>query len=785
MATRRGRLRVGWVAALLGPVAAAAVVATMAAPAGSQPELFGEGVISTPDDEQGITFSRDGESAYFTKRTPTTNTAPRLVICVTRRVGGSWRQPRVAPFSGRFNDFGPTISPDGARLFFSSDRPVPGRAPAAGAPPDVDLWVMERRGGEWSEPRDLGAPVDSASVEQNASVAADGTLYFSSDRPGGKGSFDLYRSRLVDGSYTEPENLGELNSEAYDGQPCVAPDQSFIVFASSGRPDALHGGGVVYPRGDLYVSWRSAAGSWSAPRNLGPPINSAASESNPSLSPDGRWLFLSSERSPFTVPMRRRLSARELMAQLSATLNGSGNIYRIATAALRRQVAGAAPTEPPTEPPVEAGPGEAADRTPAPAPRWPAAVLAPIAAAAGLPPYAAAKRLLAPRLFGEGVISTAADEFGGQFTADGRTLFFNRSVPRSQLYTIFVSTFGGGRWSVPEVAPFSGEWRDFDAVISPDGARLYFISDRPHDGRPAREYSVWALDRRPDGSWGEPWRLPEPINPAAGDPLGGSAHFISATRDGTLYFTSTRAGNLGSVDVYRTRLQQGRYTPAENLGPFINGPGWLNLEALIAPDESFLVVSAYGHPDSYGDSDLYVSYRRGGAWLPLQNLGAGINSAARDYSPRISPDGRYLFFASERGLPTDQRSGRFSYRELTSAIRGIRNGLGNLYQVDLAAALPPAPAVRGLERSAPVQGAAIPGAQAPGTGSAVEVAEAERAHAGARDRRRRQLGRRADPGRHLRRRLRQAVQECLVLGCARAVRHGRHAERREQNHRCQ
>jgi hypothetical protein len=701
MRRQRGWRLGAWTAALLGPAAIAVLVARMGAaaaavapaPAGSsEPELFGEGVISTPDDELGITFTRDGDTAYFTKRTPTTNTPPRLVICVAHRTGGRWSEPRVASFSGRFDDFSPAISPDGSKLFFSSDRPAPGRAATAASPADVDLWVMERAGDGWGEPRNLGAPINGPDAEQSASVAADGTLYFSSNRAGGKGSFDLYRSRFAGGRYTAPENLADLNSAAYEGQPCIAPDQSFIVFTAIGRDDALHGAGVLYPRGDLYVSFRRAAGGFGAPRNLGAPINSTAAESNPSLSPDGAWLYFTSERSPFTVPMPRRLAARELMAQLRATLSGSGNIYRVATAALRREALGGPPAGPSAAPSPVPRVAAAVPRSPSPVPRVAAAAPRSPSLAGAPPPYAVASPLTEPRLFGEGIVSTAADEFGGQFTADGRTLYFNRSVPRSQLYTIFVSTFRGGRWTLPEVAPFSGIWRDFDAVLSPGGTRLFFVSDRPDGGRPASEYAVWALDRAPDGSWGEPWRLPAPINPAPGDPLGGSAHFLSATRDGTLYFTSTRTGNLGPADVYRTRWENGSYTPAENLGPTVNGPGWLNLEAIVAPDESFLIVSAYGHADTLGDSDLYVSYRRDGAWLPLQHLGPRINSAARDYSPRLTPDGRYLFFASERGLPTDRRSAPFTYRGLVAAIRGVRNGLGNLYQVDLAAALPPPPA---------------------------------------------------------------------------------------------
>ncbi len=284
----------------------------------------------------------------------------------------------------------------------------------------------------------------------------------------------------------------------------------------------------------------------------------------------------------------------------------------------------------------------------------------------------------APRLVGEGVVSTPADEFGGQPDENGAALFFNRSVPRSQLYTIFVARLRGGRWNDPEVAPFSGRWRDFDAVLSPDGARLFFVSDRPN-GAVRNAYAVWSTTRNA-GGWSEPLALPAAIN--AGD-----VHFASATRDGTLYFTASRQTNLGLIDVYRSRLVDGRYAEAENVGEPINGPGLWNLEAFVAPDESFMILSSVGHPDALGDSDLYVSYRDGERWSAPANLGPEVNSAARDYSPRVAK-GR-LIFASERGLPTEPRVRPFTYAELTRRIRGVANGLGNVYEIDLADALPP------------------------------------------------------------------------------------------------
>src|SRR5215467_12638402 len=87
-----------------------------------------------------------------------------------------------------------------------------------------------------------------------------------------------------------------------------------------------------------------------------------------------------------------------------------------------------------------------------------------------------------PRLFAEGTISTPFDDFGATLTPDGKTLFVTRSVPRSNVYVILRSELRDGRWSEPEVAPFSGRYWDFDPVISPDGSRMLFASDRPAPG---------------------------------------------------------------------------------------------------------------------------------------------------------------------------------------------------------------------------------------------------------------------------------------------------------------
>ena len=130
---------------------------------------------------------------------------------------------------------------------------------------------------------------------------------------------------------------------------------------------------------------------------------------------------------------------------------------------------------------------------------------------------------LAPEMVGEGTVSTSADEFGGTLSADGRSLYFTRSIPPHYLYAVCVSKMNHGKWSQPELLPFSGVWRDSDPVLSPDGRRLYFVSDRPVCAVPAGAASTQRVKRMCQdrhnfdiyvsklvgGHWRDPERLPE------------------------------------------------------------------------------------------------------------------------------------------------------------------------------------------------------------------------------------------------------------------------------------
>ena len=279
-----------------------------------------------------------------------------------------------------------------------------------------------------------------------------------------------------------------------------------------------------------------------------------------------------------------------------------------------------------------------------------------------------------PEMIGEGVISTPDDEFGGSLSPDGKSIYYDITVPPHYLYVICESRLVNGVWQKPEVMPFSGLYRDSDPVLTPDGNTLLFASDRPRNGVESTNFYIWAATRTANG-WSEPKPLDGPVN------SDGSQVFASVATNGNLYFTSDR--RKGQFDVYRSRLVEGKYQPAEDLGPDVNGDGIWSLEALIAPDESYLLIGSFGRQPGFGNSDLYISYNRNGVWSKTRNLGPVINTAAREYSPRISPDGKWLIFTSERGMQTEKREQSFSSEEFSQNARSLYNGLGNICRIPL------------------------------------------------------------------------------------------------------
>jgi Tol biopolymer transport system component len=103
----------------------------------------------------------------------------------------------------------------------------------------------------------------------------------------------------------------------------------------------------------------------------------------------------------------------------------------------------------------------------------------------------------------------------------------------------------------------------------------------------------------------------------------------------------------------------------------------------VAPDESYLLIGSFGRQPGYGNSDLFISFNEGGSWSVPKNLGPAINTPAREYSPRVTADGKWLIFTSERGMQSESREKPFSYLEFSERARSIFDGLGNIYRIPM------------------------------------------------------------------------------------------------------
>ncbi|MEW6335787.1 MAG: ankyrin repeat domain-containing protein [Acidobacteriota bacterium] len=248
-------------------------------PPGEAPEIFRPNLVSTERTELNAVFSPDGTEFYFA-------TASEIGqhMRVVRQVDGVWGRPEPVPFAGEFTGVDMMFSPDGARLYYCTHRPLE----AGGAvPKDSDIWFVARTAQGWGEPANPGPAVNSPADDYYPTFTTNGDMYFSSKREGGKGGNDIYRARFVNGTFERAENLGPvINTEKWEYDPFIAPDGSYLIFASS-RPGGLG-------QSDLYVSFRAADGSWSEPRNLGAPINTAGPDYTPVVTRDGKYLFYTS-----------------------------------------------------------------------------------------------------------------------------------------------------------------------------------------------------------------------------------------------------------------------------------------------------------------------------------------------------------------------------------------------------------------------------------------------------------------------------------------------------------
>jgi hypothetical protein len=208
----------------------------------------------------------------------------------------------------------------------------------------------------------------------------------------------------------------------------------------------------------------------------------------------------------------------------------------------------------------------------------------------------------------------------GTFSPDGNEFCF--SVSNSGWYscTIYHTKIENEQWLIPEAATFlSGD--NWDPFFSPDSSNLLYC----HSG------DIWMLEKE-GNNWINPVKLDFPVSSSSNE------WSPSMTYDGTIYFFSRRDNKI-----YYSVKENSTYSTVEKVKGPIND--FDDREPFISKEGDYLIFNAETRTGCIGSRDLYISYRNTNRWTNPKNLGAKINSESLEFSPNVTPDGKYMLFS--------------------------------------------------------------------------------------------------------------------------------------------
>lgn len=278
-----------------------------------------------------------------------------------------------------------------------------------------------------------------------------------------------------------------------------------------------------------------------------------------------------------------------------------------------------------------------------------------------------------PTLFAPGLISTGLNERDGSLSREGDCFAFTLQGTNSAVIVLVQRQ--DGRWSAPELAPFSGQFTDLEPAFDPRGGQLLFASRRPLPGEAeAGDANLWRVSYTRDEhgiTWGDPVDL-------AGLNDEGDEYYPSVSIEGELVFTAVRSGGQGGEDLWLA-YPEGDEWFVENAGAGVNSPG-PEFNACLRPDGGALVFSSVRRGD-LGGGDLYISERQVDGSFGSARALTHLNSPSLDYCPTFSCDGALLWFTSQRSVLIEPEGAALSFQELSAALASAGNGAGDLYWV--------------------------------------------------------------------------------------------------------
>jgi Tol biopolymer transport system component len=280
---------------------------------GNTPVLFAPGIVSDEYGNRDMAISPGGDELFYTVQYR--GGFAFSVIMYSKKVNGKWTSPEVASFSGQYNDEEPAFSPDGKKLYFSSNRPVMGTEKK-----DYDIWFITKEKGSWGEPQNIGGAVNTSKDEFYPSIAKSGNIYFTRQMEGKDEDIVMCRYNNNNKYDTAVSLPDAINTKGAEFNAFVDPDEQFIFFTGYKRKGNIG-------TGDLFISRRNSNGAWEEARNLGDKINGAGNTYCPYVSPDKKYFFFTSSRGIFKTPFEKKQDLKGLKSFMNSPWNGWDNIY--------------------------------------------------------------------------------------------------------------------------------------------------------------------------------------------------------------------------------------------------------------------------------------------------------------------------------------------------------------------------------------------------------------------------------------------------------------------------
>jgi len=233
------------------------------------PVLFAPQLISrNGSNDRDIAFTKNGDEFYFTKNSK---------IMAVKRINEIWSVPKKASFSSQYDEAEAYFTPDNKKIYFISKRPKKGNSTSL----KWDIWVTERTKGVWSKAKLIDSQFKGCFY---TSFTKKWKMYYT--------GYDnnIYTSQYTNGAFEKPRKLGvNINTDKGEYNAFIAPDETYLIFTSFGWGEGLG-------NGDLFISFKNRNNKWKKPVNMGKIINSKYHDYCPSVSPDGKYFFFTSNR---------------------------------------------------------------------------------------------------------------------------------------------------------------------------------------------------------------------------------------------------------------------------------------------------------------------------------------------------------------------------------------------------------------------------------------------------------------------------------------------------------